>query len=53
MLAPGLLTFINIYSSQDVASYLYVHELGHEFIQLAIAATDEIRCVPSLISAFS
>ena len=31
----GLLTFINIYNNQDVASYLYVHELGHEFIQLA------------------
>ena len=26
-------TFINIYNSQDLATY--VHELGHEFIQLA------------------
>ena len=53
----SLLTFINIYSSQDLAtySYTYVHELGHEFIQLAsyIPPTDESRCVPSLISAFS
>ena len=27
--------FINIYNSQDLASYTYVHEPGHEFIQLA------------------
>ena len=52
MLAPSLclLTFINI---QDLASYLHELRIGHEFIQLAIAiaATDESRCVPSLISA--
>ena len=38
----SLLSFINIYNSQDLASYL--NELGHEFNQLpelSIAATDE------------
>ena len=34
----SLLTFINIYNSQDLASYL--HELGHEYIQLASSGTD-------------
>ena len=52
--ARSLLSFIIIYNSQDLASYL--NEPGHEFNQLpelSIAATDESRCVPSLISAFS
>ena len=31
--AGSLLTFINTYNGQDLASYL--HELGHEFIQIA------------------
>ena len=52
--ARSLLTFVNIYNSQDIASYL--HELEHEFIQLASyssSCTDESRCVPSLISALA